>query len=172
MIIGIDPGTKWVGFAVYDDSGKRLLMTSELKVLGSNLYEKLTHIRESVQLLCASHPASGAVVEKMFMNNKGAASLIAAQIVIVDTLKECGLSVVEYAPMTWQKFMGKGGMEKSAACEKIIDVFGNVNLIDETKAKPKMLLNASDASALAICGAANAMSETLVTSYDTYIQTI
>lgn len=169
MILGIDPGSLVSGFCLYDAEKKDIINCWEVKLRFDDLRDKCNFIDQEIKKIFADNSIYQVVIEKMFIRNKNATNLLAVQKVIAEAVKKMRIDCVEYAPMVWQNFMGKGGMDKQESAEKIIEVFGIHGMLDESGEKVKHLLNASDAAALAICGAANNFKEKITVKFDEYV---
>jgi Holliday junction resolvasome RuvABC endonuclease subunit len=168
-ILGIDPGSKEIGFCIYEENKE--IRSWEIKVKEKWFLDKTIYISSYVSELLKQN-IDVVAIEKMFMMNKNSAPLISVQKIIVEEVEKNNIKVVEYAPLTWKKFMGNYKIEKKDSAEKIIDDFGMCGIADDTDSKIKYNLNAADATAIAICAAANNGSEEVEVSYDEYVSNL
>lgn len=103
-VLGIDPGTRVMGFGVIEGDGRgtpRLVAAGSYRVArAGGDYERLLAIRTCIRSLVERYRPRDAAIESPFCG-KNAQSMLKlgrAQGVAIATLVECGLAVQEYAP--------------------------------------------------------------------------
>jgi crossover junction endodeoxyribonuclease RuvC len=148
-ILGIDPGTNVLGYAVIKTSGQQL----ELVVMGvltlshhDSPQEKLKSIFERVrELILQYHPKEMAIEAPFFGNNpQSMLKLGRAQGVAIAAAMTQGLDIAEYMPKKIkQSVTGNGNASK----EQVASMLGHLlkNPVD------KRFLDATDALATAVC---------------------
>lgn len=148
-IIGIDPGTNYMGYGVLEVDGR----TVRSVVLGdidlhrlTDPYAKLRYIFERVGALIDEYAPREAALESPFFgeNVQSMLKLGRAQGVAMAAALSRGLSVSEYAPMRIkQSITGRG----SATKEQVASIVCRMLSID----CPPRRLDATDGMAVALC---------------------
>ena len=150
-ILGIDPGTNYMGYGVLEVEGRQLRAVA----LGDidihkieNPYDKLRYIFESVKQLIADYsprevalesPFFGQNVQSMLKLGRAQGVAIAA---VLSVSKE--INIEEYAPMRIkQAITGRGSSSKQQVAKMI-------NSILSTDYQPRKL-DATDGMAVALC---------------------
>lgn len=122
-ILAIDPGTKEMGIAFFDNGELIYHGVSVIKDGSPN--EKLKEGKRIIQRLIKDFKPNILVVEKAFFgNNKTAAimNVFVSEIISIGKRKE--LKVISYAPTTVRKFIcGDGRADKKALSEVIVSKF-------------------------------------------------
>lgn len=148
-ILGIDPGTATVGWAViYAEEGN-------IRTAGHGCIETSKHLPDSERLLeiakdlkkiIKKHSPSEAAIEEIFFfkNQKTVIKVSEARGVLLLTLKENGVKISEYTPLeVKQAITGYGRAEKKQVQLMVKQI---LNLKDTPKPD-----DAADALAIAIC---------------------
>ncbi|MDT8387696.1 MAG: crossover junction endodeoxyribonuclease RuvC [Thiogranum sp.] len=146
-ILGIDPGSRLLGFGLIDSDGRRATYVASgcLKVTGENLPDKLGLIfRELSELIQTYRPAHLAI-ENVFMNRNADSALKLGQArgaaICAAVTQQLGVS--EYAPREIKlAVVGKGGADKQQV-QHMVRVL--LSLSDTPQA------DAADALAIALC---------------------
>ncbi|MDE7123096.1 MAG: crossover junction endodeoxyribonuclease RuvC [Alistipes sp.] len=148
-ILGIDPGTNYMGYGVLEVEGRTLRSV----VLGdidlhriADPYAKLRYIFERVGALVDEYRPREAALESPFFgeNVQSMLKLGRAQGVAMAAALSRGLSVTEYAPMRIkQAITGRG----SATKEQVASIVCRTLAIDA----PPRRLDATDGMAVALC---------------------
>jgi Holliday junction resolvasome RuvABC endonuclease subunit len=150
-ILAIDPGTREMGIAFFDD---KKLIYHGVKVIkdGKTPHEKLREGRKIVLRLIEDFNPQVLVVEKAFFANNRNASLLN---VLVDEIKAIGrrkrLKVISYAPSTIKKYIcGNGHAGKKEVARVVIARYPElkVYLTQDRAWKEKYHQNMFDAVAL------------------------
>ena len=123
IIIGIDPGTTAIGFAVLQ-SGKppHLFEAGLFPITAHAQIERLAEIHRTLKSIIARAKPDAVAVEKLFFakNAKTAMTVAEARGVILLTAALARVTVYEYAPVEIKKTVaGHGGADKKAI-EKMI----------------------------------------------------
>ncbi len=148
-ILGIDPGTNYMGYGVIQIQGREVKSV----VLGAidlhkikDPYEKLRHIFERVTALVVEYGPREVALESPFFgeNVQSMLKLGRAQGVAMAAALSQGLSVAEYAPTRIkQSITGRG----SATKEQIASLIAQMLKVDVSGMK----LDATDGMAVALC---------------------
>ncbi|MBI4235246.1 crossover junction endodeoxyribonuclease RuvC [Candidatus Peregrinibacteria bacterium] len=148
-IIGIDPGTAIVGYAILEENGGKTSLIDfgtirTQKGLQNSL--RLNQIRQDIETLIVKFKPQMASVEKLFFqkNIKTAMSVSEARGVIIEKLSEKGIDLSEYTPLEIKTAVcGNGKADKKMVQQMIKIIFG----LREVP-KPD---DAADAIAAALC---------------------
>ncbi len=148
-IMGIDPGTNYMGYGILEVSGRQLRAV----VLGdidlhriADPYAKLRYIFERVGALVDEYAPREVALESPFFgeNVQSMLKLGRAQGVAMAAALSRGIAVSEYAPMRIkQAITGRG----SAAKEQVAAIVCRTLQVDE----PPRRLDATDGMAVALC---------------------
>jgi crossover junction endodeoxyribonuclease RuvC len=148
-ILGVDPGTNILGYAVREVKGKKLtpleMGVVNLQKLGDH-YEKLKHIFIRIQQLISSHQASEMAVEAPFYgkNVQSMLKLGRAQGVAIAAAKVSGVDVVEYSPKRIKQAITGSGNASKEQVAKTLEMIYKISFDDH-------YLDSSDALAAAVC---------------------
>ena len=147
-ILGIDPGTNYMGYGVLEVEGRTLrpivLGDIDLHKI-SDPYDKLRHIFESVKALIASYSPAQVALESPFFgqNVQSMLKLGRAQGVAMAAALSCNKPVAEYAPTRIkQAITGTGAASKEQVAAIVMRTLG----IEEAPRK----LDATDGMAVAL----------------------
>ncbi len=148
-IMGIDPGTNYMGYGVIEISGKRV----KAVVLGEidlhkidDPYAKLSHIFERVSALVEQHAPREVALESPFFgsNVQSMLKLGRAQGVAMAAALSHRVDVFEYAPTrVKQAITGRGSASKESLAAMIKSVLGVES--------PSKRLDSTDGMAVALC---------------------
>jgi crossover junction endodeoxyribonuclease RuvC len=116
-ILGIDPGTRRLGWGLVDRQGTRLVHVASgvVKTKGKNLADRLVQIDQALERVIAEHQPDEGAVETIFFskNAQSAAKLGHARGVVLLALRRAGLPIAEYPPATVKRaVVGRGRAEK------------------------------------------------------------
>ena len=124
IILGIDPGTTSIGYALLDCSARQpKLLEARLVPLGASLAEnRLMDIHREIKKIIAQWKPSVASVEKLFFakNAKTAMTVSEARGVILLTAKLHGITVYEYTPLTIKKVVTGDGTADKTQVQKMV----------------------------------------------------
>lgn len=147
-ILGIDPGTNYMGYGVLEVEGRTLrpivLGDIDLHKI-SDPYDKLRHIFESVKALIADYSPAQVALESPFFgqNVQSMLKLGRAQGVAMAAALSCNKPVAEYAPTRIkQAITGTGAASKEQVAAIVMRTLG----IEEAPRK----LDATDGMAVAL----------------------
>ena len=149
VVLGIDPGTAIVGYAVVMANGSELqLLVCDVITTSAKmpLAERLQLIYTGLSSIIANYKPQEAAMEELFFakNARTAMTVGQARGVAMLALANAGLSIAEYTPMqVKQAVTGYGGADKS-------QVGGMVRVLLKLAAVPQPD-DAADAAAVAIC---------------------
>lgn len=148
-LLGIDPGTNVLGYALLDIKGKKMTLC-DMGVIYPGKFklhqEKLQHIFERLQSIITTYEPKEMAIEAPFYakNPQSMLKLGRAQGVAIAAAMTKGVSITEYAPRKIkQSVTGKGNASK----EQVAAMLGNIlqfNIDD-------YYLDATDALATAVC---------------------
>lgn len=124
IILGIDPGTASIGYAVLDCSQKtpRLLEARLLSIHSTDPGERLMDIHREIKKIITQWNPAVASVEKLFFfkNAKTVMSVSEARGVILLTAILAGIRVYEYTPLTIKKVVTGDGSADKAQVQKMV----------------------------------------------------
>ena len=149
-ILGIDPGIGRTGYAVLEQSGKKISLvtcgciTTPTKTADS---QRLLEIKKDLELIIKKYKPQSACIESLFFANnaKTAMSVGQARGVIMVTVAEFGLKIIEVTPLQVKiSVTGYGKAEKSQV-QKMVVTLLNLKKVP----KPD---DAADACAIAWAG--------------------
>ena len=149
IILGIDPGTVVMGYAVIEVCGDRVSIASMdvLKLGGTkDIYARLEMIHSKVNALISQHQPNTFAIEAPFFgkNVQSMLKLGRAQGVAMAAALARQLPIIEYAPKkVKQSVTGNGNASKEQVAKMLMTLFALTEL-------PK-LLDATDALAVALC---------------------
>jgi len=149
VIIGIDPGTNFLGYAIIESIGKQIEVrevdTIKLKKM-TNAYEKLYAIFGEVQDLVYRFRPQEMAIEAPFYgkNVQSMLKLGRAQGVAIAAGMVQKLDITEYAPKTIKLAITGNG---NASKEQVAALLGTLLKIDVSK----LSLDSTDALAVALC---------------------
>ncbi len=154
IILGIDPGTTQIGFGVIRNESNRFesLDYGIIKNPGKDKLLDYKTTAKELSKLITKHKPEVAVVEKLFFfkNQKTVMSVGEMRGVIMLTLANHNLSILEFTPMQIkQAVSGHGGADKNQVQRMVRLILGIKEEI-----KPD---DAADALAIAICGVSNTL---------------
>lgn len=148
-IIGIDPGTRLLGFGVIDVEGKKASFV-DMGILDlrkeTDAYSKLRQIYETVSEVCKSYHATEMALESPFYgkNAQVILKLGRAQGAAMIAALEYGIDVFEYAPRKAKEAIAGNGAASKEQVLLMLEKTLNVDL--QTKH-----LDATDGLAIAMC---------------------
>lgn len=149
IILGIDPGTVIMGYAVIEVSGSAIkLITMDVLKPGSknDVYERLEMIHAAVNAIIEKHKPGSLAIESPFFgkNVQSMLKLGRAQGVAIAVAMQQKISVTEYSPKKIKQSITGNG---NAAKEQVWKMLQRIFNIEES---PKYF-DASDALAAALC---------------------
>lgn len=152
IIIGIDPGTTQIGFGVIKNEGNHfeVLDYGIIKNTGKDKLFDYKKTAKELSKLITKHKPEIAVVEKLFFfkNQKTIMSVGEMRGVIMLTLANHNLSVLEFTPLQVKQSLSGYGRADKNQVQRMIRLILGIN----QEIKPD---DAADALAIAICGVNN-----------------
>ncbi|MBQ0030373.1 MAG: crossover junction endodeoxyribonuclease RuvC [Bacteroidales bacterium] len=151
VILGIDPGTNYMGYGVVKTGGEKPELI-DMGVLdmkkGNDPYDKLKRIFDFTNELIQKHRPQEFAIEAQFFgkNVQSMLKLGRAQGISIVAAMENGLTVAEYAPLKIKQSITGNGM---ASKEQVAAMLRQYLHID--KADMPEHLDATDAIAVALC---------------------
>lgn len=151
VILGIDPGTRFMGFALIRREKNTIKIIEMGTLILSKIedpYERLSRIHEKITSLAQLHNPDAFAIEAPFYgkNVQSMLKLGRAQGAALAAALQAGLKAQEYSPRKVKKAVTGNG---NASKEQVSEMVGHI-----VKNKPKMErknLDATDALAVAIC---------------------
>ena len=149
IILGIDPGTVVMGYAVVEVKGHCVtLIAMDVLKLGNtkDIYERLEMIHTKVNRLIAEHKPHTFAIEAPFFgkNVQSMLKLGRAQGVAIAAAMQSRITVTEYSPKkVKQSITGNGNADK----DQVWKMLQHILVIEE---KPQYF-DATDALAVAVC---------------------
>lgn len=148
IIIGIDPGTTAMGFAVIETvaPSPRLIASGLIPVKSSASHKRLAELYRGLESLFAKWKPKAVAVEKLFFskNVKTAISVSEARGVVLLTTALAGLNLYEYTPLEVKKIITGDGKADKTQVQKM------VQLTLRNEIPPKTKDDIFDAVALAL----------------------
>ncbi|MFR9523197.1 MAG: crossover junction endodeoxyribonuclease RuvC [Rikenellaceae bacterium] len=148
-IMGIDPGTNYMGYGVLEVSGKKVkaVILGEIDLHKiADPYAKLSHIFDRVSALVAEYKPREVALESPFFgsNVQSMLKLGRAQGVAMAAALSREVDVFEYAPTrVKQAITGRGGASKESLAAMVKSILGVES--------PSKRLDATDGMAVALC---------------------
>lgn len=148
-LLGIDPGTRALGWGVVDVVGTRLSFVAAGVVRADGkapLAERLALVARELRALVHAYEPVSAAVEDVFVKSDPRAALAIGhgRGVVLAVLGEAGLAVRDYPPATVKRALTGNGRAQKAQVARMVGV-----LLGETD----LDLDASDALAVAVAHA-------------------
>ncbi len=141
-ILGIDPGSRNLGYAIIDSNGKnhKLIEAGLIKIPKSILQEQIVDVTEGLDLILKSHHIDEVAIEDIFYAYNPKTVLKLAQFrgaISLKILQEIGY-FYEYTPLQVKKALtgnGKASKEQVAfMVKRILGIKGEVKPLDITDA--------------------------------------
>lgn len=147
-IIGIDPGTTRIGFGVIESTKNRLAVLDYGVISTPGKDKSLDYklISEGLSKLISAYKPERAGVEKLFFSNnqKTAMSVAEARGVIILTLANHGIPIIEPTPQEVKQAVSSYGKADKNQVQRMVRLILNI----KEDIKPD---DAADALAIAIC---------------------
>lgn len=159
-ILGIDPGTATIGWAVLNAENGSLSVDAYGSIStesNASMSNRLEEIADDIQEILYRYTPDDAAIEEIFFfkNQKTIISVSQARGVLLLTLSRAGLTIAEYTPLqVKQSITGYGRAEKKQVQEMVKSIL-------KLKSIPKPD-DAADAIAIAICHAQSKKSMSLL----------
>ncbi len=146
-ILGIDPGTRAVGYGVIEAAGSRLAHRASgcIRAKGAVFADRLVQIHRGLQEVIAAHQPDVAAVETVFggKNLKTSIAIGEGRGVAIVSAAELGVPVVAYEPATVKRAVAGSGRAAKEQIREMVRV--TLGLREAPKSE-----HAADALALAI----------------------
>lgn len=152
VIIGIDPGTTQIGFGIIKNEGNHFeaLGYGIIKNSGKDKLFDYQNTAQELSKLIKKHKPKLAVVEKLFFfkNQKTVMSVSEMRGVIMLTLANHNLPVLEFTPIQIKQALSGYGRADKSQVQRMVRLILNI----KEEIRPD---DAADALAIAICGVNN-----------------
>lgn len=161
-VLGIDPGSRFLGFGVVEERGGRARHVGHGVVqadLDAPLAERLAQLFEGLRAAIERYAPDQIAVEGVFHHKNARSALILghARGVALLLAAQARLSVHEYAPARVKKAVGASGNASKDAVARMVGTLLQVD-VAQTRA------DATDALAVALCHLSRARTAALVPS--------
>jgi len=161
IILGIDPGSHYLGVGCLQKSGNRLVFIAAEAIKApqkESLYPRLEVIAERLEVLLDLWKPHEVAVEDLFhsINARSAFRLGIARGVAIGACLKRRLPIFEYAPALVKSTVTGSGRADKDQVRKMVEL--------TLRAKIDLRHDATDALAVAICHASHIRLETIVTS--------
>jgi crossover junction endodeoxyribonuclease RuvC len=128
-IVGIDPGSRFLGWGIIEQSGNRLqcINYGVLKLGDGLLADRLVMIDQELSVILKREKPESAAIEGMFYakNAQSAAVLGHARGVCMLCLRRAGLDLAEYPPTQVKRsVVGKGRADKNQVAQVVTGILG------------------------------------------------
>lgn len=146
-ILGIDPGSRRLGYGIIDVTGAdcRCIVHGRLEVDGLPMVDRLARLYEGVKALIAEHAPHEVAIEKVFVNRNVDSALKLGQARGAALAALAGLPIAEYAPRAIKlATVGFGGADKLQVAHMMRAVLA---------VSGRLTADAADALAVALCHA-------------------
>lgn len=148
-ILGIDPGSRFTGFAVIEASAgrSRCITHDVIRLGGEELPQRLLLLMQRLRALCAEYRPDEAAMEQVFVRRNVASALVLghARGVAVCAVAEAGVPLHEYAPASIKQAIAGNGRAEKPQIQQMVRMLLNL------PAAPAE--DAADALACALCHA-------------------
>lgn len=147
-VLGIDPGTRRMGYAVVERQGSRLVPLAHGVVAVGDIepFEaRLLELSRELQRVVTEHQPTCAAIEEVFFGKNARSALRSAEGrgAVLLTLAQAGLAVHEYPAKTVKRAVtGQGGADKAQVVKMVMTLLA-------LRTVPSQ--DAADALAVAIC---------------------
>ncbi|MBZ4422410.1 crossover junction endodeoxyribonuclease RuvC [Myxococcus sp. RHSTA-1-4] len=149
-VLGVDPGSRFMGYGVVEEKRGRLVHVGHgvIKVdAEAPLAARLKDLHAALEAALARYRPQAVAVEGLFTfrNARSALVLGHARGVALLAAAQAGLTVYEYAPAKVKKSVGAGGADGKDAVARMVRTFLDLEASQLERA------DASDALAVALC---------------------
>lgn len=148
-VLGLDPGSRVVGYAVVDATARGAFVYRECGTLrtteGNSIETRLVEIAVELRELIREHTPTVAAVEDVFQNKNARSALVLGQArgASLLVLAEAGLPVISYPPATVKRTVCGNGRASKEQVQRMVTSLAHLHRVP-----PK---DAADALAIAIC---------------------
>jgi crossover junction endodeoxyribonuclease RuvC len=148
-VLGLDPGTATLGFAVVAESGGRLRLVEAGAVRTSpreDLGARLLAIKGGIARVLQEHGPTELAIEKLFFGRNATSAVAVGQArgVAILTAAEQGLSVSEYTPAEIKQSVANYGNARKEQIQEMVRILLGLSAVIQPD-------DAADAAAIAIC---------------------
>jgi crossover junction endodeoxyribonuclease RuvC len=130
-VLGIDPGTRILGFGLVEASGSRLALVEagalELERIAASLPGRLAAIHRELGALLARLRPDALAIEEAFHGRSAQAALRIGEArgVALATAELAGVAIAQYPPATMKKALtGNGRADKSQVAHMVVRLLG------------------------------------------------
>ncbi|NDK09597.1 crossover junction endodeoxyribonuclease RuvC [Candidatus Gracilibacteria bacterium] len=136
IILGIDPGTTTIGFALIEKKGRDFVLL-DFGIIHTtpkiSLELKLLEIGRDIEELITKYNPERVGVEKLFFNTNittGIAVAHARGVILYEIMKR-GITLYEYTPLQIKKAITSNGAAKKAQLQKAIQIIFKLDSIPQ-----------------------------------------
>jgi crossover junction endodeoxyribonuclease RuvC len=149
VILGLDPGTATLGFAVVTDVGGRLMLLEAGVVKTSprqDLGDRLRALYQGVADVVGRHAPTELAIEKLFFGRNATSAVAVGQArgVAILAAAQCGLPVTEYSPAEIKQAVANYGNARKEQIQEMVRILLGLPAVIQPD-------DAADAAAIAIC---------------------
>lgn len=149
IILGIDPGIADTGYGVIKEEGVKLdcLVYGSIKTkAGADLITRLEVLYEELDKVVKKYKPGLAAIEQLFFNKNVRTALLIGQArgVVLLTLKQNKLPIIEFTPLQVKQAVAAYGRASKRQVQKMVKLILNLNELPRPD-------DAADALAVAIC---------------------
>jgi len=150
IILGIDPGIADTGYGVIKSEGSKLICLAYGSIKTDSkldLISRLEILHRALDKIIKKYQPDLAAIEQLFFNKNVRTALIVGQArgVILLTLKQNKLTIIDYTPSQVKSAVSAYGQASKLQVQKMVKLILNLKELP----KPD---DAADALAVAICG--------------------
>ncbi len=147
-VLGIDPGSRFLGFGVVEERRGRLSHVDHGVIrtdAGAPLEQRLLEIFVGLRKAMARYRPDAVAVEGVFHHRNARSALVLGQArgIALLVAAQAGLEVHEYPPARVKKAVGAGGADGKDAVARMVETFLNL--------EGPIRSDATDALAIAMC---------------------
>ena len=155
-VLGIDPGTQYLGLGLVERQGGRAVHVAHFLLRPKDygeLPEKLSYLFDGISHVIEAHRPEAVAVEGVFhaKNARSAIVLAHARGVALLCAARAGLPVFEYPPATVKKAVGVSGAAEKEAVTRMVCALLHLEKVERA--------DCADALAIAICHLNHAVPE-------------
>ena len=150
VILGIDPGIATTGYALlttHRGQVEKILWGTITTKAGAPTADRLTILRQSLLRLISEQRPDRAAIEKLFFYNNAKTAMVVGEArgVIITTLAEAGLPILELTPLQVKRAVTGSGNADKKQIQKMLMLLFRLK-------EPPQPDDAADALAIAYCG--------------------
>lgn len=147
-VLGIDPGTQYLGMGLVERDGGRLVHVRHFLLKPKDydqLADRLAYLHDGISAVIAEHRPDSVAVESVFYarNARSAIILAHARGVALACAAKAGLQVSEYPPSSVKRAVGANGAAGKDSVSRMVCALLGIQKVERS--------DCADALAVAIC---------------------